>query len=298
MHIHLGGSEGRLQSIELTRVNHHKVLPHLNKLISIKKPEHFKTISKIHIENSLLSNEDYLALEHIITQCSDLFVVELNSNHIDVHHAHELLCALSQGHLKSLSFTDNWIGEGITSDFFEFMKKQHEITCLDFSVNWLRDKGIAKLMEAITPNLEQLQLSCNDFHADGMMAISGFVINSPYLSELDVSYNHLDAKSAEHIANMIKESECISSIKANSNQLRDGGAAIIAAALHQLEGELRLDLSDNEISNSGAKCLIDHAVTDGVTRQLDLRYNPINREELSQLIRTKQEQYPLFEVLY
>lgn len=298
MHIHLGGTEGHLQSIELDRVNHHKALVHLNKLITCKKPEHFKTIHKIHIEHSILNNDDFSALENIIKHCSELLEVKLDSNHIDMSHAHDLLCALSVNHLKSLSFTDNWIGDKISEDFFEFLTTQQQMTSLDFSLNWLRDKGIVKLIESISSNLEQLQLSCNDFNSDGMMAISNFVVKSSSLAELDISYNRLDAKSAEYLAKVIKESHQITSIKANSNQLGDGGAAIIADALNQKLNPIRLDLSDNKISYAGAKCLIDCVSADGVKRHLDLRHNPLNKEDLHKIIRTKQQQYPLFEVLY
>lgn len=298
MHIHLGSEEGHLQSIELDRVNHHRALAHLNKFISFKKPEHFKTIHKIHIEHSILNNDDFFALENIIAHCTELFEVELDSNHIDMKNAQDLLCALSVNHLKSLSFTDNWIGEKISEDFFEFMKTQNQMKSLDFSLNWLRDKGIVKLIESISSDLEQLQLSCNDFHSDGMMAICNFVVNSPNLRELDISYNRLDCKSAEHIAKVIKENNRHISIKANSNQLGDGGAAIIADALVQKAKPINLDLSDNEISFLGAKCLIDGVSVDGVKSHIDLRNNFLNKDELSHIIRAKQEQYPLFEVLY
>lgn len=298
MHIHLGGDHGHLQSIELTRVNHHMVLPHLNKLISCNKPEHFKTINKIHVDHSLLNKDDYFALENIINHCSELAIVQLDSNHIDKNQAYELFRALSETHLKSLSFTDNWIGEKISSNFFEFMRKQQQITCLDFSVNWLRDNGIITLVESLSPCLEKLQLSCNDFHLDGMRAISVFVAKNPLLSELDISYNHLDAKSAEPIADVIKKSDGIASIKANSNQLGDRGAAIIADALNQNPKPIHLDLSDNDISDKGVTHLLDCAAIDGIRIQLDLRHNPINKIELGTMIQTRHNQYPLMEVLY
>ena len=298
MHIHLGGDHGHLQSIELTQVNHHKVLPHLNKLISCNKPEHFQTINKIQIENSSLNNSDYSALENIINHCSELFVVQLNSNHIDTLHAHELLSTLTETHLKSLSFTDNWIGEKISKDFFDCMKNQQEMTSLDLSLNWLRDKGIITLVESLNPSLDKLNLSCNDFHYDGMLAISHFVVNNPNLTELDISYNHLDAKSALPLANIIKTSESITSIKANSNQLGDEGSAIIADALSQNLRSIELDLSDNNISDKGVKRLLDCAGNNNVTIKLDLRHNPINKMGLGQMIQAKQGQYPLMEVVF
>jgi Ran GTPase-activating protein (RanGAP) involved in mRNA processing and transport len=298
MHIHLGGDQGHLQSIELTHANHHKVLPHLNKLISCNKPEHFKTINKIHIENSSLDNSDYSALENIMHHCSELFVVELNSNHIDTLHAHNLLCSLTETHLKSLSFTDNWIGEKIPKDFFDSMKNQPEITSLDLSLNWLRDKGIITLVESLRPCLDRLNLSCNDFHFEGMRAISNFVVNNPHLLELDVSYNHIDAKSAESIAQIIKECNSIQSIKANSNQIGDEGAVIIADALHHNLKPIHLDLSDNGISDKGVKRLLDAASINNVTIKLDLKHNPINKIKLTQMIQAKQKDYSLMAVVF
>ncbi len=215
-----------------------------------------------------------------------------------MQHAHDLLSDLTLVHLKSLSFTDNWIGEKLSDDFFEFMKRHQYITQLDFSLNWLRDKGVVRLVNSINPNLEQLHLSCNDFHSEGMKAISTFALNSPNLSELDVSYNHLDCNSAEHIAHLIKDHGCVSNIKASSNQIGDKGAAIIAHALNENTNQFKLDLSDNGITNEGAKHFIEQASTKGVKRQFDLRHNRLNKEELRPIVQAKKESHPLIEVLY
>lgn len=287
MHIHLGGDHGHLNSIELTRVNHHKALPHLNKLISCNKPEHFKTIQKIHIDNSSFDNSDYSALENIINHCTTLLEVELDSNHIDTMHAHNLLNALTETRVKSLSFTDNWIGENIPKNYFSCMKDQQEMTELDFSLNWLRDKGIISLIESLNPCLKKLNLSCNDFHFEGMKAICHFTIKNTQLTELDISYNHVDANSVKILADIIKKNGSITSIKANSNQIGDEGAAVIANALSQVNRPILLDLSDNNISDKGVKHLLNCVSTNKTNIQLHLRHNPLNKIEPGHMIRTK-----------
>lgn len=298
MPIHLSGVEGSLQSIEIARVKHHRALPHLNQFISQTKPEYFKTIHRIQIEHSVLDHTDYLALEHLIGHCCSLVEVKLNSNHIDMNHAQGLFQALCATQLTCFSFTDNWIGEKLSDEFFVFLKQQKKLTQLDFSINWLRDKGIVKLMESLEPSLEELKLSCNDFHREGLMAISEFVSKSLRLKTLDISYNQLDSDCAQLIASMINASQGITSIKANSNRFGDKGAQIIAKALKQTNKPLHLDLSDNALSELGVKQVLDFASLDGVARQIDLRFNSINREALGQIILSHQQQFPLTEVFY
>jgi len=294
MHIHLGRANGQLQSIELNKVTHHKALPHLDKLLANNQTN---GLNKVYIEDSILNDDDFFALENIFNHCGELNEIKLNSNHIDDQHAHELFSALPENKLQSIGFTDNWIGENISNDFFDFMKKQKKITSLDFSLNWLGDKGIIKLLKSIGYSIEKLNLSCNDFHLDGMAAICNYAVNSPHLSDLDISYNFLDDKAAKKIAFIINKNKCIATIKINSNQIGDKGARLIAEALQHNVNPIQLDLSDNQISDEGARFLIESAFVDGTYRHLNLKFNPINKEKLSKIIRTKKEQYPLIEIL-
>ena len=295
MHIHFGRSNGYIQSIELTQVSHHKALPHINKLLS--ENGYSDPIHKIQVENSVVNNEDYAALQTIFHQCKALNEIKLNSNHIDSEHMYELFSALPGKQLMSISFTDNWIGEKIPNNFFEFMLTQQSIQFLDFSLNWLGDSGIIKLVDSISHNVHRLQLSCDDFQVEGLIAIRHFILQCSQLSELDISYNNLDANSAKQIAGIIGESDCISSIKANSNQFGDKGAALIADALKYNDKMINLDVSDNGISNIGAKDLVKSVSKKAVMRQLDLRHNPINPDEIDQITRAMAESHPLIEVL-
>jgi Ran GTPase-activating protein (RanGAP) involved in mRNA processing and transport len=280
MHIHLGQSDGYLKSIELTRVSHHKALPHLCQLIRTNKNGHFHTLNKICVENSVLNDKDYVALEDIFHHSHDLHEVTLHANHIDLGHLIELFSALPGDKLTSISLTDNWIGEKISNDFFEFLTHQSALNHIDFSLNWLGDKGVIALLESIHKNLQQLQLSCNDFHLEGMKAIRQFILQCQHVSELDISYNRLDAKAAEQIASIISESDTISSIKANSNQMSDQGAELIADAMKPNTKLAFLDVSDNGITCQGAKHLIERALATRQIKRLDLRHNALNREDI------------------
>ena len=293
MHINLDGNDGIIQSVNLMRLKNHKAIHHLDKLLSNKLKGHFNSLNEIHISNCTLHNEDYLSLKNIFSQCNKISTIELNSNHINSTNANNLFNELSKNHLKSFVFTDNWIGNKISSDFFDFLSIQQEIMHLDFSLNWLMDLGIANLMKSINTNIVKLNLSCNDFHSDGMMAISNFASNFPNLSELDVSYNHLDIASANYIAKLIKENNSIKSINVSSNVLTDGSAAIIAEALSQNTNAICLDVSDNKITNTGAKFLIESVIDGGVIRELNLKYNPIKQDQLRTLIQQITKKFPV-----
>lgn len=283
MHIHLGGENGCLQSIELTRVNHHKALPHLSKLIANDTTGNLHTINKICIENSILNDLDYHALHVIFHECNELHDIKLNSNHIDLAHLIELFSVLPHKQLTSISLTDNWIGEKVSSEAFEFLTSQQELFSIDFSLNWLGDKGVCTLLDALNNNIHQLQLSCNDFQLEGMAAICHFTLQCHALHELDISYNRLDAASAKQIARIIHGSNSIKSIKANSNQLSDAGAALIVDAMQGSRQLEALDLSDNGISLMGAKNLIEGALKTGTVKHLDLRHNALNQSAIEHI---------------
>lgn len=283
MTIHLGRHNGLLKSIELDRIHYHKALSHLNQLVSYHHTEYQDTLCKIHIEHSLLDDNDYKALKDILNHCPNILIVELIANHLDMSQAQTILSELAQMQLNSLSFTDNWIGEKIPSDFFDFMGHQEQINIVDFSVNWLRDKGVTQLVAVLNPSVKQLQLSCNDVDGEGVEAIADFVCSSPNFADLDMSYNHLNHKSASSIARMINDSS-MSTIKLNSNLLGDNGVKVIADALSHCDKAISVNLSDNQISLKGAKYLIKNVTSSGVRRHLDLRFNAVDYRELRPII--------------
>jgi Ran GTPase-activating protein (RanGAP) involved in mRNA processing and transport len=238
----------------------------------------------VQVENSKLNDEDYNALEQILHECSSLNEIKINSNHIDTVTCSNLFAALYGKKLTSISFTDNWIGGKLPDNYFEFFTTQKDISSICFSLNWLGDKGIAMFLESLRKNLRKLELSCNDFNLEGIIAIRNFVRECSLLSSLDISYNLINSKLAEHIAQIINESTSLALLKVNSNQIGDRGALFIADALKQNNTITALNISDNKISLLGAQYLIDCAINNGIIKQLDLRHNSLNPEEIKKII--------------
>ena len=297
MSVHLGRQQGHLKSIELNRVTYHKALPHLDKFIS-NQHEHQHTLRKIHIEHSSLNDDDHFALKHIFNCCLEICIIELISNHFNLAQANSVLRDLSANHLRSLRFTDNWIGEKVPESFFECIRAQFEINNLDFSENWLRDRGVSQLVQFINPSLKKLHLSCNDFSLEGMKAICKFILDSHQLVELDVSYNHIDSKAASHISRMIHDSNSLNSLKINSNHLGDHGAFAIADALHQKPSTFNLDVSDNQISIEGAKYLINAFCSQATKKHINLKHNSFCNADLAVVINKGLQNNPFLEVDY
>jgi Ran GTPase-activating protein (RanGAP) involved in mRNA processing and transport len=284
MRVHIGHSDNYLQSIEVLKASKHKALPHISKLISNTTSGYFNRINKVQVENSTLNGDDYNALEQIFHECSCLNEIKINSNHIDTVPCSNLFAALYGKKLTAISFTDNWIGAKLPDNYFEFFTTQKDIFSICFSLNWLGDKGITMFMRSLRKNLRTLELSCNDFYLEGMIAIRNFVRECNFLSLLDISYNLINAKLAEQIAYIINESTSLACLKANSNQLGDKGALLIADALIQNNTITTLNISDNKISLVGAQYLIDGAMKNGTLKQLDLRQNSLNPEEIKKII--------------
>lgn len=283
MHIHLGRSEGHLQSIELSHVNHHKALPHINKLIQSSLKNYVHDIHKICVEHSFLNDEDYQALTSLFVQCDQLHDIHLHANHIDLEHLIDLFAVLSGKKLNSLCVTDNWMGEDCSDDLFAFLTRQHNLRSIDFSLNWLGDKGVISLLESLNTNLQQLQLSCNDFKLDGIAAICDFINQCKKLRQLDISYNRFDVRAAEKIAGFIKKNDSVVSLKINSNDIKDHGAMLIAEALKHNNKLESLDLSDNCISIDAARQLIVGGLENGAMKYLDLRHNELGQEKINNI---------------
>lgn len=293
MTIHLEGTTHQVAEIELSRVNHHKALQHL-KSMSIDHPQYFYNLRKVHIDHSDLNKTDFNALKELIHLSQQFITIELESNHLDTQHAQCFLESLPLEKITALSFTDNWIGEKIPDSFFSFFQHMSHIVDVNFSLNWLRDKGVSLLVDALLPNLNILQLSCNDFNSVGMKAISDFVINCPTLSELDVSYNHLEGTSAQCLADAIKNCKNLIRIKANSNQIGDCGVDSISKALNHSSSLIHLDLSDNQITYDGAKKLVEN----NSCRYLNLKHNPIDRDQMQRLTNKVNKSAPLRDIIF
>lgn len=283
MHIYFGKAGNYLQSVEITRALHHKVLPHLCKLLKSNKNGHLHTLNKICVEKSSLNDDDYFALEDIFFQCPDLCEIKFYANHMDTEHISDLFSALQGNKLTTISLTENWIGGRVSADFFKFLNNQTALEYVDFSLNWLGDNGMSALLESINKNILQLLLSCNDFHLDGMKAICHFVLQCDQISELDISYNRLDTKATEYIASIINKSDTISSIKANSNQIGDHGALLLAEAIKKNDTLTSLNVSDNRISWKAATYLIESALAMGKINHLDLRHNRFHDKDIKRM---------------
>ncbi|WP_298624014.1 hypothetical protein [uncultured Legionella sp.] len=283
MHVHIGRSENYLESIEVVDVSKHKILPHISKLLSSHdKNQYLNRINKIHIENSNFNQADYHALERILHECTYLEKIELNSNHIDTTPCSNLFDALLGKKLSAISLTDNWIGPKLPKNYFDFFATQTEITSICFSLNWLGDTGIVMFMESLKKSVRELELSCNDFYLNGMMAIRNFVKECNFLSLLDISYNLIDSKLAKQIGCIIQEARSLACLNINSNQIGDQGAFLIADALKNNRSIVSLNIADNKISFTGAQYLMD-SIRNGAIKQLDLRHNCLNPEEKQHL---------------
>ena len=283
MHIHIKHSDNCLHSVEANKLHKHKALPHISKLVTGNTLNYLNKIKKIHIENSKLNEQDYSALHNIFHKCDHLNELNMYSNHIETSNCHALFDALSERQLTTMSFIDNWIGAKLPDNYFDAFKQQHEMSSIDFSLNWLGDKGISIFLNSLTKNIQKLQLSCNDFHLEGMINIRNFILQCRHLSELDISYNRINEKSAEQIAHIINESTSITCLKINNNEIGDKGASLIADTLNRTHTLATLDVSDNQISPSGAKDLIEKASKNSTITQLNLRHNSLNSEEMNQI---------------
>ena len=281
MHIHIGHSDNCLHSVDVNQLHKHKALPHISKFVTDNKKRYTNKIKQVRIENSKLNELDYNALQTIFHECVHLNEVNINSNHIETSNCQNLLSALSGKQLKSLSFTDNWIGAKLPDNYFDIFNEQNEMNDINFSLNWLGDKGISIFLNALGKNIRKLELSCNDFYLDGMICIRDFIVKCKQLAELDISYNRISAKSAKQIAHIIHESPSLTCLKINNNHIGDQGASFIAETLNQTNTLTTLDISDNQISNKGAKSLIEQAGKNGGIEQLDLRHNSLNPREIN-----------------
>lgn len=283
MHIHIGHSDNCLHSVDVNRLHKHKALPHISKFVTDNTKSYTNKIKQVRIENSKLNEHDYNALQTIFHECVHLNEININSNHIETTNCHNLLTALAGKQLTSMSFTDNWIGAKLPDNYFDIFNEQNDINALNFSLNWLGDKGISIFLNALGKSIRKLELSCNDFYLDGMICIRNFILRCKQLAELDISYNRISAKSAEQIAYIINDSSSLACLKINHNHIGDHGASFIAEALNRSNTLTSLDISDNQISNKGAKSLIEHAGQNNNIKQLDLRHNSLNPEEIQRL---------------
>lgn len=254
MFIKIHSDSGQIQSITVDKMNSHKVLVHLERIFDKAEA---KSITNIHLKRSLLNHLDYQALENIIQRSHELRHLSLRSNHIDTDHSFNIFNAISSLKIDTIDFTDNWIGENVDKSYFKFLNNLSGITSLDFSLNWLRDKGIMTLVNALNPNLKKLNLCCNDFSTEGVMGIYEYVKESSELKEIDISYNNLGSDASVYIANIIKECPSLEVINLNSNQLQDNGLLRIIDALKIRKEYLNIDLSDNGLSRQGMKTVFE-----------------------------------------
>lgn len=283
MYIHIGHSDNCLHSVDVNKLHKHKALPHISKLVTDTTKNYTNKIKQVRIENSKLNEHDYNALQKIFHECVHLNEININSNHIETTNCHNLFTALSGKQLTSMSFTDNWIGAKLPDNYFDIFNEQHDMNSINFSLNWLGDKGISIFLNALGISIRKLELSCNDFHLDGMICIRNFILKCKHLAELDISYNRITSKSAEQIAHIIHDSPSLACLKINHNHIGDQGAAFIAETLGRTNTLTSLDISDNQISGKGARSLIDNAARNDNIKHLDLRHNSLNREEISHI---------------
>lgn len=185
-----------VNDIKLDNMTNHELLSLLEKNILDNQRHQKFDIKNLAISNSVINEDDYKSLLNIISHCDHLKKFILTHDSIESTYAYEILKTLLYSKcLSSVVFSDYILSEDAIPPLLSALAAHKSLQNLDLSLDLLRDRGVKLFTEIFKDNesLTHINLSCDDFFAEGLLAIAQFLDQHRHITSLDLSYNLISA---------------------------------------------------------------------------------------------------------
>ena len=294
-----------LQELYVFRINFQTTGP---KAI-IKALQDICTLTKILFSNNNISDEAANDIATIISNNTNLKVIEISGNKLQTSGTIKIMKALQKNSLKKLYLNDNNITDKAADDIAAVISSNTQIEVLDISGNNLQALGamrIAKYLKHIyTPKtlfiradkvtasvsgnscLQELYVFRTNFQRTGAKAIIKALQGICTLTKIFFANNNISNETANDIATIVSNNTKLKVIEITESKLQTLGTIKIMKALQKNYTLKRLYLNDNNITHEAADD-IARAVSFCV-QELNLGGNNLQTSGIIRIAKTLQE---------
>ena len=179
----------------------------------------------------------------------------------------------------------------------EALKTNTTLTKLDLSVNNFGAEGVAALAAALRTNttLTKLDLSVNNLGAEGVAALAAALRTNTPLTELNLCGNNFGAEGVAALAAALQTNTTLTKLNLSVNNLGAEGVAALAAALQTNTTLTKLYLRDN-LDADGVAALAAALQTNTTLTELYLSHNNLDADGVAALAAALQTNTPLTEL--
>mmetsp|Transcript_23968 Transcript_23968/g.32975 ORF Transcript_23968/g.32975 Transcript_23968/m.32975 type:complete len:514 (+) Transcript_23968:43-1584(+) len=225
-------------------------------------------LKKLHFFNNMSGDPGAGHIASVLARAPHMEDFRMGSTRVMQAGGLHLAKAIHQGtKLVKLDLKDNSLGPVGGKAFALVLQKHPNLRHLNFSETALCNSGAAALVEGLAvgcPNLEVLELGCNEITSSGVARIAVALAKMPALKTLIISENEIGEKGAIMLANAFTGSTTLETLDVRECQIGRLGAISLAKCTSSKSSFRLLEMDSNMIPEDaldeikqifeGAKC--------------------------------------------
>ena len=262
------------------------------------------TLSLLHFSCSNISDEAANNIAIIISFNTKLKVIEISGNEVQTSGVIQIMKSLQLIHtIENLHLDNNNITEEVANDIATVISSNEGLQKLNLGGNNFQTSGtiaIVKSLQTISSliilcldhnnityeaaddialaitcnvNLQELDLSVNDFQTFGTIKIAKSLQNISSLTKLCIYHNNITDKAADDIAAAILCNIKLQELNLGGNNLQTSGTIKIAKGLQKISSLMKLCISYNNITDEAADDILMAISSNTKLQEFDISGN-------------------------
>lgn len=236
--------------------------------------QNLSCLVSLNLAGNRLGTGQFFNTSVMIASMTQLKYLDISVNTIRDENATSLARPLSiiTG-LTHLNLSNNMITQTGAVSISTCLKKMSKLKSLDISNNEINDFGIDYLLSSVTPYLQSLDISSNNYtHVESIRNIS-LLTN---LLDLKIRYNDTECVGSTELVSYFSNMFHLTSLDITGNSLRNNGLQYLIGVIKHFPNMRIVKLCCNSIGDQGVIGLVENIKSMPSLVELDLSWNQIH----------------------
>ena len=212
------------------------------------------SITKLCISHNEMNKQAVDDMAKLVSHIPQLEELDLSYNNLQATATVKVLNEINTLSLTRLNISNNGLNDKTACGIANFLSHYRLLKELDLSCNNLQAMGVITICKGMSNllNLVALNISNNNISGEAAADIAAILFQSNLLEELDLSYNNLGGLGSLHMFHSMKNITRLTKLNVCSIGITKAAASDIALVLNNNDKLQDLDLSHNSIGSEGA----------------------------------------------
>mmetsp|Transcript_10076 Transcript_10076/g.18988 ORF Transcript_10076/g.18988 Transcript_10076/m.18988 type:complete len:514 (-) Transcript_10076:111-1652(-) len=216
-----------------------------------------QNLKRLHFYNNMTGDEGAFSIAQVLAKATGMEDFRMSSTRVMEQGGMVLAKAIAQGRsLIKLDLKDNSLGEEAGCALAYVLQAHPNLRHLNLSETALGNKGtvaIVTTLAASAPNLEVLELACNELTSSGAKKLAPALAQMKSLKKLVLSENEMGEKGSLVIARALSCCEALEELEVSECQIGRLGAVALAKCAASKSALKKLNLNGNMIPAEGVE---------------------------------------------